>query len=457
MRSFIACLLTLATVLLCLSAPIHAKERILAFHSDIRIATDGSLTVTERIRVVAEGQAIRHGIYRDFSTYYREGQGNRHPVSFEVLSVLRDGTPIPWHTERLANSDSVRVYMADMDELITAGVHTFTFRYRTTRQLVFSNNRAVLHWNVTGTGWAFPIVKASAAVHLPEGVPASALEASGYINGQGFRTHNLTIRLLDDGAYFATTSPLGLHRNLSIVLEFPKDIIEKTALGQGFIGPSQGIGLLQNWLLWKSTDLQSAFLGLLVLWLYYVLVWIRHGRDPSGGPVMARSEPPGGDSAGALRYMYRMGYDHICLAAGVVDRAAQGLLIIERDRRYGEDDYRLVKIADPTATDLQPDNRSLLSALFLQSPTLKLDHLNRERLLKAHEAQRKALSRAYEKKYFLTNSATLVPGVLISAVALIGMLWTGPRALCLHTAGTGADSDQHRFLLLDEGAHPAWR
>ena len=50
-------------------------ERIISYFSDIQVAADTSLHVTETIRVEAEGQEIRHGIYRDFPTRYdRDGR-----------------------------------------------------------------------------------------------------------------------------------------------------------------------------------------------------------------------------------------------------------------------------------------------------------------------------------------------------------------------------------------------
>ena len=49
-----------------------AKERILDFHSEIIVNQDGSMGVTETIRVRAEGAAIKRGIYRDFPTDYRD-------------------------------------------------------------------------------------------------------------------------------------------------------------------------------------------------------------------------------------------------------------------------------------------------------------------------------------------------------------------------------------------------
>src|SRR5690606_6292260 len=51
-----------------LATPLQAQERILAYDSKVVVAVDGSLDVTERIKVRAEGSQIRRGIYRDFPT-----------------------------------------------------------------------------------------------------------------------------------------------------------------------------------------------------------------------------------------------------------------------------------------------------------------------------------------------------------------------------------------------------
>lgn len=77
------------------AVPALAQERVLAFHSDIRIGADGGLLVTERIAVQAEGRSIRRGILRDFPTDYRDRVGARVKVPFKVLAVSRDGAAEP--------------------------------------------------------------------------------------------------------------------------------------------------------------------------------------------------------------------------------------------------------------------------------------------------------------------------------------------------------------------------
>ena len=142
--------LAMLLVLLLAAAPLAARERIESYDSRIVLNADGSLDVTEHIRVRAEGDNIRRGIYRDFPTRYRDRHGNRVVVDFEVLEVLRDGRSEPWFTETRFNG--VRVNTGNDDFLPTPATFTFTIRYRTTRQLGFFADRDELYWNAIGTG-----------------------------------------------------------------------------------------------------------------------------------------------------------------------------------------------------------------------------------------------------------------------------------------------------------------
>src|SRR5688500_12139730 len=146
---------TLFLALLVLAAPAGAQERIISYDSEIQIRNDGSIDVTERIAVRAEGQQIRRGIYRDFPTRYRDRFGNRVKVDLEVLGLERNGVPEPWFTER--KSHGTRINTGHDDFLPVPAEHTFTLRYRTTRQLGFFDGHVELYWNAIGTGWAFPV------------------------------------------------------------------------------------------------------------------------------------------------------------------------------------------------------------------------------------------------------------------------------------------------------------
>ncbi len=151
--------------LLAVMSPAIADERILGFDSDMHIQADGSLLVAESIRVRAEGQSIRRGIYRDFPTRYTDRYGNRVQVAFELLGVERDGRSEPNFTERVGNG--LRINTGNDDFLPTPGEFTFTIHYRVTRELGFFPDHDELYWNVNGLGWKFPSMRYTPGFHFP--------------------------------------------------------------------------------------------------------------------------------------------------------------------------------------------------------------------------------------------------------------------------------------------------
>jgi len=84
-----------------------AAEVISSFDSDVRLAKDGELTVTETVRVQAEGRDIRHGIYRDFPLTFKDAGGVIREVDFSLISVERDGRPEEYSTTASAASSAL--------------------------------------------------------------------------------------------------------------------------------------------------------------------------------------------------------------------------------------------------------------------------------------------------------------------------------------------------------------
>ena len=160
-------------------APVAPQgEVISSYHSDIVVNPDSTLAVTETITVTSTGDSIRHGIYRDFPTKYTDKRGNKVHITFRVTGARRGGEAEPFHTENRSNG--VRVYLGSADVEIPTGEHTYALSYTVNRELGFFPDHDELYWNVIGTGWEFPIFKASATVTLPSGINASNITADGF-------------------------------------------------------------------------------------------------------------------------------------------------------------------------------------------------------------------------------------------------------------------------------------
>lgn len=131
--------------------PAQEQERVLSYDTDVMLNSDGTMRVRETIRVYAGGEKIKHGIYRDFPTDYKDRLGIRKHVPFDIISVTRDSKPEDYHTSNRSNG--VRVYMGPRFATIPEGEHTYELIYTTDRQVGFYDDRDELYWNVIGNGW----------------------------------------------------------------------------------------------------------------------------------------------------------------------------------------------------------------------------------------------------------------------------------------------------------------
>ena len=78
---------------------------------------------------------------------------------------------------------------------------------------------------MTGNGWVFPILKASASVILPSDILKNKIRTEGYTGPKGSKEQNYTSRVDSSGhAIFTSTAKLPPYCGLTIVVSWPKKI-----------------------------------------------------------------------------------------------------------------------------------------------------------------------------------------------------------------------------------------
>ena len=400
----------LVLALLCLSANAAADERILSFHSDVRVFQDGMIEVTETITVRAEGRQIRRGIYRDFPVDYVDRLGNRYHVRMRPLGVLRDGRTESWHTVR--SGRDVRIYFGRKDRFVEHGEHTYVFRYRADRMLGFFDQHDELYWNVTGNNWVFPIDKATATVRLEFDAPRNALMVDGYTGRYGSNAQDYGRFLDNDGSvHFEANNTLPPSHGMTIVVGWPK----------GYVAEPTWFDRV-GWLLSDNRNLLIAVAGWVLLLAYYIPVWLSHGKDPEEGVIVTRYEPPSGFSPASLRYIRHMYYDDKVMTAAIVNLAVKGYLDI-----INEDGTHSLRKLDPMQAHgaLAAGEQELYEALFVEGDSVTLENENHEVLGAARSAHRKSLQQDYKHHYFKTNGFLNIPAVLIVLVTTVLALTVG--------------------------------
>ncbi len=391
------------SLLLIASGWAYADEQIISYHSVIQVNQDGSLLVTENIEVRAENHQIKRGIYRDFPTLYHDRLGTTTRVGFDLLSVKRDGQNENYHLQDRSNG--VRIYIGSQSVILEPGNYSYQIQYRSTRQLGFFDNFDELYWNVTGNGWSFPIQQASATVLLPKAVNAGQITMTGYTGVQGSKQQFLTHHVADDNEfYFETTQPLEPYQGLTIVLDWPKGIVNEP--------DSQ-----QRWQYFLQDNLHNviAIGGVIIVCIYYLLIWLKLGKDPEQGVIMPLYQAPEGFSPASIRFISNMEYDDKCFAAALINLAVKGVINIDQDVK-GK--FVLSRNTQSSA-ELAPGEAVILNHLFEESDRITLTQAEHSRVIPTVREHSASLHSDYEQLYFRTNKKYFVPGILLSIATLV--------------------------------------
>ena len=415
-----------AALLLLLATPLSAQERILSYDSQVEVRADGSLDVTERIAVRAEGTNIRRGIYRDFPTRYRDRYGNRVVVDLQVIDVLRDGKPEPWFTEKKSNG--VRINTGNDDFLAVPADFVYTLRYRTTRQLGFFADHDELYWNAIGTGWEFPIERGSVEVRLPSPVPADRISVEAYTGAQDQKGDAYDAKVTGPGAArWLLTQPLAPREGFTVVMSFPKGIV---------VAPSSTQRGL--WLLKDNRGVLIALAALVALLVFCMGRWRRLGRDPKPGVIITRYDPPAGYSPAGLRFMQRMSYDTRCFSSDLLSLAVAGNVRIHREKGFLTDDWELEKTPDAAPIPIE-EQKTLQSSLFKSGLSkLELKNTNATIVSGAQSAHSSALEKRFKPALFARNGGSIgiaVAIALVGAIASLGLSGGGGIPFILIVVG----------------------
>ena len=404
----------LAMTCLLVSGFALADERILDYHADILIHNDGGMMVTETIRVRAEGENIRRGIYRDFPTSYKDRLGKHYRVTFDVLDVQRNGSSEAYHTQGASNG--VRVYFGSANRMLPHGVHEYRLRYHTTRQLGFFKEFDELYWNVTGSAWMFPIDRASASIELPGAVDADDLRMDFYTGHQGSKGKDASFRVANERKVeFQTTRGLKPHEGLTVALGWPKGMVHEPT-------SSERLGYFLD----DNSATLVLIAGLLLPLGWYLWAWNHWGRDPRKGVIIPLFKPPKGLTPAGCSYIRAMSFNRDAFAAAIVNLGVKGYLKISES----SDEFVLYRQETPGSTAASKGELGVMDALFKDGTNqqIELDQENHKEFMKAHSALKAALKAEHRGRLFNLNGSYALPsvGLTIAAAGIAATMDAGP-------------------------------
>ncbi|MDH3690208.1 MAG: DUF2207 domain-containing protein, partial [Gammaproteobacteria bacterium] len=231
-------------------------------------------------------------------------------------------------------------------------------------------------------------------------------EVEGYTGVSGLQGAAYSAGVDDEGvARFSTTAPLRPKEGLTIAVSWPKGHVEEPSTADK-----------AKYFVRDNLGMATGVVGFVSVMIYYFVIWFKVGRDPPGGVIVPAYAPPQELSPAAARFVMRMGFDHGAFTAALINGAVKGHVMIEQEDRK----YRLSKRNDGHRDELSRGETRVLAKLFAGGNSLELVRRNHKRVSDAIKVLKKTLRAEYQRVYFFANRGYLIPGITLSAVAVIG-------------------------------------
>ena len=406
------------------------QSGITSFRTDVWVKEDTTLEVREEIVLNNAGEFYRWGFMRNLPIGSEDrwdpkyvGEYKRdNGIRVKILEVTADGGPVRYEQGQGWGYSQLRI--GEKDVPLAGGEHRYVIGYTVNGVLTLDARRDTLYWNAMGHGRDAPIADAILSVHLPTGVPDSDVAVEPRVGGRGVsnpRRAETELERVDNEAGTATyrATHVAPRQSLSVAVSWPAGYLHASKLS--FLHGDQ----------WPIA-------APCLLFLYYLIAWLRIGPGPKPGTVVTQYEPPEGLSAAAVRYVVTTGSDGRSFAAVIAELATRGCLRVEPQ----DGKYKLSRMMSDRATEakLAPEEKRILSMLFEDGPTIKLtpalDQRNTAQNSRYVAAIQQELSKRLDGRYFTKHVGIIALGVLATFVC----------ALLLAARATGRDTSGALFF-----------
>jgi uncharacterized membrane protein len=350
----------------------HAEE-IKNFSALYSIQKDGTVNVQERIQYDF-GTALKHGIYRTTPLVKTNEDNKKFRMTVSDVRVT-DEKFAAYTVADSSTEDELNLRIGDADRTIS-GIHMYTIQYTVSGALTYYSDHDEFYWNVTGNGWVVPITRSSGTVQFPETIPESDIKMKCFTGQQGSTQSQCGSVYLTGAATMASSSQLGVSDGLTIVVSFPKNIVEvlepSPVIEKVMSAREQLIAAIISVIM-----IVAGFLWYIGLPLFIIIRWYRVGRDPKPtvGVATAWFEPPKTKSGRLLTpgetgtlIDEEAGMKEI--TATIVDLARRGYMKIVEVKKKEFVLNKLKAYSDDKT--LEKHERELLSGLFEKGDTLKV-------------------------------------------------------------------------------------
>ena len=117
------------------SAQSADQERITNFDITLDVQADGSLIVTESIDIIANGDQIKRGIFREFPRYY-DFMGVTLENDYKIISATKNGAP---ENQNISyNGNAMVLRLGSRNIILKPGLYRYEIKYSLPEQIRLS-------------------------------------------------------------------------------------------------------------------------------------------------------------------------------------------------------------------------------------------------------------------------------------------------------------------------------
>lgn len=393
-----------------LPIPIFAQYdgTITNFDTTIKLNTDSSAQINERIIFDCTRCVDKHGIFRIIPTQSKKSDGTKIKNNIKLISITDQNGQRVKFSQTNNNPNKTVTYKIGDPNVTISGEKVYNITYTVDNVIRFDQaDFDEFYWNLLGNYWLIPIQKFHAQIIFPQEISKQKIQITNYIGSVGSDKQLNDIATISDSdvniSYFKT---LETNQGITTSIAFPKNIFTPH----------------QDTFIEKFGHYIWLMIPIFTLIICFVL-WKIYGDDPRGRvTIVPEFAPPDKLTPSQMGMLYQNGqFNQKFITAEIINLAVKGLITITETTTkiflQSKKDYILKQTdkIDPTISDFQ---KHLIKIIFGSSPETKVSQLQKQFLTEFKELSNKATEEMFGKQYFTRVSLSLKKGMFIVSSAL---------------------------------------
>ena len=414
-------------------------EKIKSYVVYIKLNLNGDIDVIESLTINAEKDEIFRGIQRDFPRLkkvkipYLSSLKNLKflpfmpalddeeeyyvPYRYDVQNITRNGVLENYEISKVEDyrplHEKLNIKIGTYWIFLDHEDYVYEIEYSVKDELRRFEDADEFYWNIIGTDIDFPIDDAQTFIEVPNGL--NLLETNLYTGRRGSKLNNGDVEKIGNIYHIRSTQPLNPREGMTISLRWEKGVFS-----------AQPLRTRVFYFVYHFRSGLTYIGSILAFSLLCFFFWLKYGKDPESGPLFPRYVPHPDYSAAGINFIHNNGLtDHRALFATLKSLQFNNDLKLRSTPSL----TKITPLEKPSGTDLDPDEKTLLSSLFASGETDPI-YLREEYNGDFHDRYdvfRTALKERYSSGFHQENGCWVFLVFLLGASFFLWLLFKGPH------------------------------